>query len=34
MSDIPDTIVLKRDRDLVGRRNEIWVRLGLFGSWP
>jgi hypothetical protein len=27
---IPDTIVLKRDRDLVGRRKEIWVRRGLF----
>jgi hypothetical protein len=25
----PDTIVLKRDRDLEGRRNEIWVRRGL-----
>jgi hypothetical protein len=27
---IPDTIVLKRDRDLAGRRHEIWVRRGLF----
>jgi uncharacterized membrane protein YcaP (DUF421 family) len=26
VADIPDTIVLKRDRDLEGRRNEIWVR--------
>jgi hypothetical protein len=30
MAEIPDTIVLKRDRDLAGRRNEIWVRRGLF----
>ena len=30
MAQIPDTIVLKRDRDLDGRRNEIWVRRGLF----
>jgi hypothetical protein len=30
MAQIPDTIVLKRDRDLAGRRNEIWVRRGLF----
>jgi len=30
MSQIPDTIVLKRDRDLAGRENEIWVRRGLF----
>ena len=30
MADKPDQIVLKRDRDLVGRRNEIWVRRGLF----
>jgi hypothetical protein len=29
MADIPDTIVLKRDRDLEGRRHEIWVRRGL-----
>ena len=26
---MPDTIVLKRDRDLEGRRNDIWVRRGL-----
>jgi len=31
MAQIPDTIVLKRDRDLEGRQNEIWVRRGLFG---
>lgn len=31
MADIPDTIVLKRDRDLSGRAWEIWVRRGLFG---
>jgi hypothetical protein len=29
MADVPDTIVLKRDRDLEGRRNDIWVRRGL-----
>lgn len=26
----PDTILLKRHRDLDGRKNEIWVRRGLF----
>jgi hypothetical protein len=31
MADIPDTIVLKRDRDLEGRGHEIWVRRVLFG---
>jgi hypothetical protein len=30
VAQIPDTIVLKRDRDLVGRQNEMWVRRGLF----
>lgn len=30
MSQIPDTIVLRRDRDLGPRRNDIWVRRGLF----
>ena len=30
MTDVPDTIVLKRDRDLEGRGGEIWVRRGLF----
>jgi hypothetical protein len=30
MAQVPDTIVLKRDRDLEGRQNEIWVRRGLF----
>lgn len=29
MADIPDTIVLERDRDLEGRLWEIWVRRGL-----
>jgi len=29
MADAPDTIVLKRDRDLVGRSKEIWIRRGL-----
>ena len=27
----PDTIILRRDRDLGPRRNDIWVRRGLFG---
>ena len=31
MARIPDTIVLRRDRDLGPRRNDIWVRRGLFG---
>jgi hypothetical protein len=31
MADIPDRIVLKRDRDLVGREREIWARRCLFG---
>src|SRR5437016_1690080 len=26
---IPDSIVLKRHRDLVGRRHDIWLRRGL-----
>lgn len=30
MSQIPDTIVLRRDRDLGPRENDIWVRRGLF----
>jgi hypothetical protein len=30
MADIPDTIVLKRDRDLEGRGRELWIRRGLF----
>jgi hypothetical protein len=31
MSDVPDTIVLRRDRDLQPpRQNDIWVRRGLF----
>jgi hypothetical protein len=29
MPDIPDAIVLKRDRDLEGRRYDVWVRRGL-----
>src|SRR5437762_99479 len=29
MADVPDTLVLKRDRDLEGRRNDIWIRRGL-----
>jgi hypothetical protein len=31
VSQIPDTIVLRRDRDLAPRQNEIWVRRSLFG---
>lgn len=31
MSRVPDTIVLARDRDLGPRRNDIWIRRGLFG---
>ena len=30
MSQIPDAIVLRRDRDLGPRRNDIWIRRGLF----
>jgi hypothetical protein len=30
VSRIPDTIVLRRDRDLGPRENDIWVRRGLF----
>jgi hypothetical protein len=29
VADIPDTIVLKRHRDLEGRRRYVWVRRGL-----
>ena len=29
MADVPDSLVLKRDRDLEGRRNDIWVKRGL-----
>ena len=31
MADVPDAIVLKRDRDLDGREREIWVRRALLG---
>jgi hypothetical protein len=34
VSDVPSGIVLARDRDLVGRRNEIWIRRGLFLLLP
>jgi len=30
MSEIPDTIVVRRDLELAGRRHEIWVRRALF----
>jgi hypothetical protein len=31
---VPDSIVLKRDRDLEGRTWEIWLRRGLFALLP
>jgi hypothetical protein len=31
VADIPDQIVLKRDRDLAKRSKELWVRRALFG---
>jgi hypothetical protein len=34
MADIPDGIVLTRDRDLAGRAKEIWIRRGLFTLLP
>jgi hypothetical protein len=34
VADIPDGIVLKRDRDLTGRARQIWVRRGLFALLP
>ena len=34
MADIPDTIVLNRDRDLAGREWEIWLRRALFALLP
>jgi hypothetical protein len=34
VADVPDAIVLKRDRDLEGRRHEIWIRRGLFALLP
>ena len=34
MADIPQQIVLKRDRDLEGRGWEIWLRRGLFLLLP
>jgi hypothetical protein len=30
VADIPDSVVLKRDRDLQGRQKEMWIRRGLF----
>lgn len=29
MADVPDAIVLERDRDLEGRGHELWIRRGL-----
>jgi len=34
MASAPDRIVLKRDRDLVGRKHELWVRRSLFLLLP
>jgi hypothetical protein len=34
VAEIPDTIVLERDRDLAGRGWQIWLRRGLFGLMP
>ena len=34
MPSAPDTIVLKRDRDLEGRDFELWMRLALFALLP
>jgi hypothetical protein len=34
VADIPQQIVLKRDRDLEGRGWEIWLRRGLFALLP
>jgi hypothetical protein len=31
---VPDGVVLTRDRDLNGRRHEIWIRRGLFLLLP
>jgi hypothetical protein len=31
MADVPDAIVLERDRDLEGRQYDIWIRRGLMG---
>jgi hypothetical protein len=31
VTQIPDTIILRRDRDLGPRGNDIWARRGLFG---
>jgi hypothetical protein len=31
MADVPDAIVLERDRDLEGRQHDVWVRRGLMG---
>jgi hypothetical protein len=34
VAEIPDSIVVERDRDLVGRAWEIWLRRGLFALLP
>jgi hypothetical protein len=34
MADVPDRVILRRDRDLIGRGWEIWVRRALFALLP
>lgn len=34
MASAPDTIVLERDRDLQGRRADVWIRRALFVLLP
>jgi hypothetical protein len=34
MSNVPDHVILRRDRDLINRGWEIWVRRGLFSLLP
>src|SRR5436190_2159243 len=34
MANVPDTIVVKRDRNLDGRAHEVWIRRGLFLILP
>src|SRR5436309_1972601 len=34
MSSVPDTIVVKRDLELQGRRRELGIRRGLFALLP
>jgi hypothetical protein len=34
MASVPDGVILERDRDLVGRAWQIWLRRGLFALLP